>query len=232
MLDEISTMSTINLSVVSGTVIVLAVLLFILIRKRGAKASINGKTVEIPGEDGEVHYGNANSLMYVMNDTCTQIQQRKKERIDSIIPELSELFETISTLSCLELKVESLLHGFRRKNGFDKLTSERTINDYIDRVEDTIIRGLKREALKVTPCTAAQVAIDEDAVRPIAQAFTVQAIRECVEEYREKQKMYDQYKPLFATLGDAGMVEFCQSKSAKHAERIESLTSVLDRVIG
>ena len=80
MLNEISSMSTINLSVVSGTIIVLAVLVFILVRKRGAKASINGKIIEIPGDDGEVHCGNANSLMYIMNDACTQIQQRKKEK--------------------------------------------------------------------------------------------------------------------------------------------------------
>lgn len=228
---DLSTIPVINLIILSGTVLAIVGLIVLLVWFRGAKLSLGEKTVEIQGPDGEVQQGDANSLMYVMNDACHQIEQRKKERIDNIIPDLSERFETISDLSCLELKVESLLHEFRRRNGFDKLVADKEVNEYIERIAERLERGVRKEAAKVVSCSAVSPDINASAIKPLAKAFAVQAVRECVQEYDEKRKMYEQYLPLFSALGDKIRIGFCKNKIEKHGERVKSLNSMLERIL-
>lgn len=231
-MEWLSKMTTANLAILAGVFLTVFFPIIVLIWKRGVKGNIMGKTIEISGDDGEKQQVDTNGLMYVMNDTCNQIQQRKKERIDAIIPDLAEKFETISSLSCLELKVESILHDRRRRNGFNKLASEQSIRDYINDLCDTLSRGIHRETSRVATCSAANPEINDAAIRPIAQEFALQTVRACIDEYREKKTLYEQFLPLYQTLGDKIRVEFCKGKIDKHDTRVKALSDILDKIEG
>jgi hypothetical protein len=207
---------------------VMGILVFIIVMTKGVKAGIGNKTVEISGSDGEKQSVDTLGLMYVMSDNCRQIEQRKKERIDSIIPDLSYRFGEISNVSCISLLVESILHGRRRRNGFEKLITHNLFIDYTDKVVQEIIKKITGEFGRIQNCSRLEVEEPKDDIaREIVKSFTLDAIMACRDEYLAKLSMYQQFMPLFKMLGDKRRVDFCEQKIAKHTEKADQLDSLI-----
>jgi len=171
--------------------------------------------------------------MYIMSDNCRQIEQRKKERIDGIIPDLTYRLSDISSTSCLGLLVESILQARRRKNGFEKLITEKLFKDYVWDVSGEINGKVKKETAKVIECSKLPVQnCDADAVTEIVHRFTLDAVKACVDEYRDKSTMYSQYMPMYEILKDKNRVAFCKQKIEKHDERIAELETMIAKIEG
>lgn len=207
---------------------VMGFLVFIIAMTKGLKAGIGDKTVTISGSDGEKQSVDTLGLMYVMSDNCRQIEQRKKERIDSIIPDLSYRFGEISNVSCVSLLVESILHGRRRRNGFEKLTTDALFTDYVEKVVQEIIKKIGGEFSRIQSCSKQDVEAPKvDTAREIVKTFTLDAVMACRDEYRAKCDMYQQFMPLYKMLGDKRRVEFCEQKIAKHTEKADQLEKLI-----
>lgn len=211
--------------------LVVATFLFIIAMRKGFKAGIGDKTIEVSGSDGEKQDVDNQGLMYIMNDNCRQIEQRKKEKIDSIIPDIEYRLDDISAISCLIQRAEKVLQDRRRKNGFEKLTTERLFFDYVNEVACEISNKVRKEIIKVTSCSAQPIGeINEDAIMDVALKFTLRAVFACLDEYREKSTMYTQFEPQFIALHDKNRVIFCKQKIEKHDERIVNLSAMLTKI--
>lgn len=233
MVEEISRVTSLNLLIISITVLIIVCLIFTLLWFRGAKASFGGKTVEISGSDGEIQQTDQFGLMYIMNDACHLIEDKKKERIDSIIPDLSYKINTISNLSCVNLKAESTLQNRRRKNGFEKLTSKRSYEEYVEDLTGELVGKTRLETERMKSCSTQEVKdIETDIVRDVTEAFTLRAIKACADEYAQKAEMYRMFSPQFEILKDKTRVSFCQQKIKKHDERCQNLTFMLEVLCG
>ncbi len=233
MFDALSKMSTPGLMVLSGTILVLASMIFVLVWKRGFKASLGGKTLEVTGADGELQQTDQFGLMYILNDNCHQIEERKKERIDSVIPALSYRINEISNLACINLKAESILQNRRRQNGFSSLKTRKAFYDYVDDVSGELLGKTKTEAGRVVFCSNQPVReIEEAVVRSVAEAFALKAVTACRDEYQEKAEMYRRFCPQFEILKDKPRVDFCNQKIKKHEERVKTLTALIEEIEG
>lgn len=233
MFESLSTMTTPNLMIVAITVLLLVGMVLFFFRKRGFKASAGGKTIEVSGSDGELQQTDQFGLMYILNDNCHQIEERKKERIDSIIPDLSYRINEISNLSCINLKAESILQNRRRQNGFGNLRTKKAFTDYVDDVSVELLGKTRTEAGRVTSCSSQPVnTIEEEVIHSVAEAFALRAIKACLEEYLEKAEMYRRFFPQFEILKDSTRVDFCKQKIKKHEERAKAFTSLIEEIEG
>jgi hypothetical protein len=209
----------------------IAVLLFIVAIVRGFKIGIGDKTIEVSDADGETQQTDKSGLMYILNDNCRQVEQRKKERVDAIIPALSYRLSDISTMSCVTLRAENILNDRRRRNGFENLKSVRLFEDYVSDVFDELYSKTKQESERVITCSAqAAPEVDRDVITMVSRQFAIKAVQACIEEYREKAEMYRRFSPQFAILGDKSRVLFCQQKIKKHEDRANVLSEVLELV--
>ncbi len=233
MFDAISKMSTPNLIILSVTVLIIVAMVLFLVWKRGFKASAGGKTLEFAGSDGEVQQTDQLGLMYIMNDNCHQIEERKKERIDSIIPALSYRLSDISNLSCISLKAESILQNRRRQNGFAKLKTKKAFSEYVDDVSGELLGKARSEASRVVSCSVLPVGtIDESVVHSVSEAFALKAIQAVRDEYAEKAEMYRRFKPQFEILKDKPRVDFCEQKIRKHDDRAKVFGDLIEEIGG
>ena len=231
-MDNIGGIPSIGWLVIAFIAVLIFIVLVMVIR-RGVKAGIAGQTIEIAGPDGEKQQTDHFGLMYIMNDNCHQIEQRKKERIDSIIPELSYRLNAISATACLNLKAESILQTRRRRNGFENLKTEKFFRDYVNDIIGEMSGKLRSEFEKVKTCSIQPVQdIDNEAIQTVAELFVIRAIKVCVEEYREKAEMYRRFEPLFSVLKDQSRVDFCKQKIKKHEDRIKGFNELLSRIEG
>lgn len=229
-MENISNIGWLVLGVVA---LIVATFVFIIAMRKGFKAGIGDKTIEVTGSDGEKQSVDTYGLMYIMNDNCRQIEQRKKERIDGIIPDLAYRLSDISSTSCLVLLVESILQARRRKNGFEKLVSAKLFGDYCYDVSGEIIGKVKKESLKVVSCSKLPVPdINEAAVKEIVFRFTHEAVLACVDEYKAKSTLYTQFVPLYQILKDKTRMAFCTQKIAKHDERVKEMEAMIAKIEG
>lgn len=233
MSEALSEMTALNLSIIAGTILVIAAMVFFLVWKRGIKAGFGSKTIEVPGDDGEVQQTDQFGLMYILNDNCRQIEDRKKERIDSIIPALSYRINEISNLSCLNLKAESILQNRRRQNGFTNLRTRKLFSDYVDDVVGELTGKIKTEAARVVSCSSeAHSTFETNVLRTVAEAFALKAIISCRDELAEKAEMYRRFQPQFEILKDTPRVDFCKQKIKKHEEKAKALTTLIEEIEG
>jgi len=231
MVGELATMSTANLIIVAVTILIIFFGILAIILKRGIKASLGGKTIEVSGRDGEVQQTDQFGLMYILSDNCKQIEDRKKERIDAIIQSLSYRINEISNLSCINLKAESLLQNRRRQNGFTKLATRKLFDDYVADVAGELFGKLSVETRRIVTCTTENVhEIEKSVIQSVSQAFALKAISTCRDEYEEKSEMYQRFLPQFLLLKDTPRVEFCKQKISKHNERVRIFNELIKEI--
>jgi hypothetical protein len=206
----------------------IAVLIFIVLMKKGAKLMFGNKTVEVANDSGEKLNLDLFGLMYVMSDSCHQIEQKKKEEIDDIIPDMSYKISSLSNIACLNLRVESILNSRRRKNGFENLVSKEKIDSYINAIVLEIKTKLSSECRNTVLCTSHEIEpINDENIRSVTEVFVIKAIKACIKEYTNKKELYQKYLPLYKSMNDKNRVDFCESKIKKHSDRIDSLNNAM-----
>ena len=217
-----------------GVIAFLGALIFIIIllgMRRGIKAGIAGQTIEILGNDGQPQKADNIGLMYIMNEFCRSIEEHKKEKLDSIVPDLEYDLEQIGSIACLSLRAESILNARRRRNGFDKIKTEKAYSDYFTRMLTEMRSKLLSEIEKVRGCTIQPIRdLDDKVLSAVVKTFILTAMTACLDEYKAKAEMYERFLPQFKSLKDEPRVELCEKKGKIHRERIENLSSLIDRI--
>lgn len=218
-----------NISLIGWLVIAfVAILLFIVLMTKGAKLMFNNKTVEVSGNDGEKLNLDLLGLMYVMADDCRAIEQRKNDKLDDIIPNISFHLSSLSNLACLNLRVESVLNARRRRNGFDKLLTKEKVDAYINCLFKEIQIKVEAEKKNTLICTSHPIDdVKDEKIMNIAELFTIKALLVYIQEFTDKVDLYKRFLPLYKSMNDKNRVEFCESKIKKHTSRVESLTEVV-----
>jgi len=206
-----------------------ALLIFILLMSKGAKLMFGNKTVELDSGNGEKYNLDLLGLTYVMSDECHQIEQRKKEAIDDIVPDLSYKLTVISNLTCINLRAESILNSRRRRNGFETLLTKEAIDNYINSVSDELLIKLNSEIKNTVVCAINKADdIKKEDIFNIASIFTIKAIQACEKEYQQKIDLYNKFLPLYKSINDKNRIAFCEAKIKKHTDRITKLSSILE----